>query len=159
MITTRLFYSLMVAMLVLTACAPQAAATPIATAAPPAMKAPSLSPTPTATLDHGTIPTELVGTWSFMAFGQSWTAELTADGTYFLYPPNGQLDIGGSFGISGSEAVFRDEIRGIGMLCVPAEGRYHWELMDDRLMFTVIDDKCTVGRIEQWTAGWQKVKE
>jgi hypothetical protein len=94
-----------------------------------------------------------------MAFGELWTAELTADGTYSLYPPDGQLDISGSYGISGSEALFRDEIRGTGTLCFPAEARYHWELIEDQLVFTVIEDKCTVGRIEQWTAGWQRVKK
>jgi len=26
-------------------------------------------------------------------------------------------------------------------------------------MFTIIEDKCVVGRIEQWTAGWQKLEE
>lgn len=94
-----------------------------------------------------------------MTLGEPWTAELTAAGKFSLYRANGQLDIGGSYGISGSEAIFRDEIRGVGMLCVPAEGRYHWELIEDRLVFTVIEDKCRVGRIEQWTAGWQRVKK
>ena len=170
-------YLLLLVTLLFTACTPQAIASaiptsslqatatlistsaPTSTPAPTATEAPIPTVMPTATLDHGVIPPELVGTWSFMAFGDPWTAVLTADGTYSLYPPDGQLDIGGSFGISGNEAVFRDEIRGQGQLCVPAEARYHWELVGDRLMFTVIEDKCMVGRIEQWTAGWQRVKE
>jgi TRAP-type transport system periplasmic protein len=129
------------------ACAPEAATTHDQTS-------PELSP-----LIGGQIPPELVGTWSFNAFGRPWKVELTADGTFSLYEPNGILDIGGSYSIVGSEAVFRDEKRGTGKLCVPAEGRYHWELIGERLMFTVIEDKCTVGRIEQWTAGWQKVEQ
>ena len=151
--------------LALSACTPQATATPIltsvpvSTSVPSATKAPIPSLTPTATLDHGNIPPELVGTWSFTAFGESWTAKLTADGKYSLYPSDGQLDISGSYGISGSEAVFRDEIAGNGVLCVPAEARYQWELKGDRLVFTVIEDKCPIGRIEQWTAGWQRVKK
>ena len=112
---------------------------------------------PATTFNHGTIPPELIGTWSFTAFGESWKAELTADGIFSLYEPDGHFDVGGSYGIFGSEAVFRDEKRGTGTLCFPAEGRYKWELTGNRLMFTVIEDKCKVGRIEQWTAGWQKI--
>jgi TRAP-type C4-dicarboxylate transport system substrate-binding protein len=112
-----------------------------------------------ATFDQGNIPSELIGLWSFTAFGDSWTVKLTADGTFSLYAPDGKLDVGGSYEVIGSEAVFRDETRGTGTLCVPAEGRYQWELTGDRLLFTVIEDKCTVGRIKQWTAGWQKVEE
>jgi hypothetical protein len=114
---------------------------------------------PATTFNHGNIPSELIGTWSFNAFAESWTAELTADGAFYLYGPDGQFDVGGSYGIFGNEAVFRDEKRGTGTLCFPAEGRYHWELTGDHLMFTVIEDKCVVGRIEQWTAGWQKLEE
>lgn len=114
---------------------------------------------PATTLDHGEIPPELVGIWSFTAFGESWKAELTADGAFSLYGPDGTFDVGGSYSIFGNEAVFRDEKRGTGTLCFPAEGRYRWKLNGDRLMFTMIEDKCKVGRIEQWTAGWQKVAD
>jgi hypothetical protein len=125
----------------------------------PSQGAQACSPVPLDPFDHGSIPPELVGTWSFHAFGEAWKAELTADGAFSLYGPDGTFDVGGSYGIFGDEAVFRDEIRGTGTLCVPAEGRYRWELTGDHLGFTVIEDQCTVGRIEQWTSGWQKVEE
>jgi TRAP-type C4-dicarboxylate transport system substrate-binding protein len=125
----------------------------------PSAGAAACAPAPATVLDQSTIPPELVGTWSFTAFGESWKAELTADGAFSLYGPDGTFDVGGSYSIFGNEAVFRDEKRGTGTLCFPAEGRYRWELTGDRLMFTMIEDKCKVGRIEQWTAGWLKVAD
>lgn len=161
--TRKMLVSVLILVSVLlAACAPAAMTVPAADTSVPSI-APSVpsvtprsTPAPTATLDHRDIPPELVGTWLFSAYGKSWTVDLTSEGTFSLYNSDGHLDVAGSYGISGSEAIFRDEIRGLGMLCIPAEGRYSWQLTEDHLVFTVIEDKCKVGRIQQWTAHWTR---
>ena len=113
---------------------------------------------PATTFNHGNIPSELIGTWSFNAFAKSWTAELTADGAFSLY---GQM-------VNSMSAVRMGslETRPSSVMKNAAPGRSVFLLRalslgvaGDRLMFTVIEDKCVVGKIEQWTAGWQKLEK
>ncbi|HET6167337.1 MAG TPA: hypothetical protein VFE07_10965 [Marmoricola sp.] len=99
----------------------------------------------------------LVGTYTYSQYG-TWHVTLRSDGTYSQWNDSGQLDMTGHYGNHGHLAVFSDQATGNthGNAC-PAPGVYKWRLARTKLVMSVKQDDCTVGRIEQWTAGWTKV--
>lgn len=124
-----------------------------ATPEPSPVASQSAAPTP---FDHGEIPPELVGTWAFEVFDKPARIELTADGRFSMRYTSVPGAVSGSFGIFGDESIWRDES---GDVCHPAEARYGWELEGDVLTLTPLDDRCTSGRIAEWSSGWTRTNE
>jgi hypothetical protein len=119
---------------------------------------PSPSPTlPALSMPRGAIPRALVGTYVYESEGTRWVT-LRANGTYAQWNPYGELDIVGRYGVRGRTAIFMDEETNdtTGRAC-DGLGAYAWHFAGTRLVMTKTQDECTVGRIEQWTAGWKKV--
>jgi hypothetical protein len=137
------------------------ASTPATTVSAAPTPLPTSTPTPSAVqvaVPHGRIPAALVGTYTYQMFG-TWHATLRGDGTYAQWNPNGLLDITGRYGVHGDIAVFVDKLTSDskGVAC-DGPGAYAWRFAGARLVMRVHHDECTVGRIQQWTAGWTKVR-
>lgn len=122
---------------------------------------PSLEP-----FDHGDIPPELVGRYSMLVvdhYEQDRYVDLNADGTFsyldgplaFGQPVGGVL-VTGQYGVFENEIVFGSEVADIGLACL-GDGRYTWVLDGEKLTMVVVDDSCTVGRVEDWQVGWTKM--
>jgi len=128
------------------------------TAGPTRAPASSTSPlAPPVDVPHGKVPAALVGTYTYRQYG-TWHVTLRSDGTYSQWNDSGQLDITGHFGSQGHLAVFSDQATKDthGSAC-PDPGAYRWHFVRTKLVMSVNRDDCTVGRIDQWTAGWKKV--
>jgi hypothetical protein len=112
---------------------------------------------PTDVVPHERIPAALVGTYIYRLYGR-WHVTLRSDGTYSQWNESGELDMTGHYGSHGHLAVFSDQATNDthGNAC-PDPGVYSWHLVQTKLVMSVKRDDCTVGRIQQWTAGWTKV--
>jgi hypothetical protein len=116
--------------------------------------------------DHGDIPSELVGRYSMLVvdhYEQDRYVDLNADGTFSYLDgplaygqPVGGVLVTGQFGVFGNEIVFGSEVADIGLACL-GDGRYTWVLEGEQLTMVVVDDSCTVGRVDDWQVGWTKM--
>lgn len=114
-----------------------------------------------AKIPTGPVPKQFVGTYTYDIEGGVWHITLRGDGTYTQWNPNGDQDINGSWGIKGRKAIFGNEHlgkHGGGAACT-GNGVYGWRFKGRKLLLHKIKDYCTVGRIEQWTAGWTKISD
>lgn len=158
---------LFVASVALAACSPSPSATePEPSVAPSDQAAASDAPASLAPFDHGDIPAELVGRYHLVAFDhyeQDRYVDLNSDGTFTYHdgplnygsPVGGEI-VTGQYGVFGNEIVFGAEVAGIGLPCA-GDGRYTWVLEGEKLTMVVVDDACTVGRVPDWQAGWEKI--
>jgi hypothetical protein len=128
---------------------------------PPASAAalPSMPP-----FDHGEIPTDLVGRYTFEMPDQEWSIELAADGTYelILLPLAFGVStdhVRGEYGVFGDQIRFGNEVsvEGSGNTC-PSDGVYTWTFDGTTLAMTVVEDDCpsSLNRVGQWEAGWTR---
>ena len=137
---------------VTTPAASSPATTPAAATSAPANSTASVA------LPTGAIPADLVGTYTYQLDGGTWHVTLRADGTYGQWNTLDELDVTGHYGVAGNLAVFMDEAQdGIAGEPCPGPGSYAWQFTGRRLAMSVQKDDCTIGRIQQWTAGWTKV--
>ena len=95
-----------------------ASATPVpSSAAPSATATPSFEP-----FDHGEIPDEIVGSYSFEVFDKPSLIDLEPDGTYVLMSPGAfggenTVEVTGEYGIFGDEMRFGNEVAANGQAC------------------------------------------
>ena len=130
-----------------------------ATARPTATPLPSFP-----AFDHGQIPDEIVGMYTFTVFGKDSAVELLADGTYVMY---GALAFGqrprilrGEYGVFDDTMRFGNEVAESSMAraCI-GDGTYKWSFDGETLSMTLIEDACAldINRQAEWQSGWDRV--
>jgi hypothetical protein len=135
----------------------------VATIAQPT-PAPSPKPRPSfPPFDHGQIPAEIVGDYSFTVYGKPSLITLESDGTYVLSDPISfgfrPAGIEGEYGVFGDRMRFGNEyVAGSGRACV-GDGEYEWSFDGERLSLTLIEDECAldINRQAEWQSGWTRV--
>lgn len=150
---------------VLAACGTSSAAEPSVTASrAPATPTPSPTPRPSfPPMDHGQIPPEIVGSYTFTVFDKDSEVELLADGTYVMYMPEafGQKPVGvrGEYGVFGDTMRFGNEIAESSQArACTGEGEYTWTFDGETLQLTLVEDEClvTINRQAEWQSGWTR---
>jgi hypothetical protein len=110
--------------------------------------------------DHGEIPAEIVGLYTFEMPNQEWSIELKADGSYDLMrlPLSSGEHIRGEYGVFGDQMRFGNEVVVTGGAACPGDGVYAWTFDGTTLEMTVMEDDCpsTLNRVGQWEAGWTR---
>ncbi len=132
--------------------------TPVpSSAAPSATATPSFEP-----FDHGEIPDEIVGSYSFEVFDKPSLIDLEPDGTYVLMTPGGfgqnTIEVTGEYGVFGDEMRFGNEVAANGMAC-QGDGVYTWSLDGAMLTLTLVEDECApdINRMAEWQSGWTRI--
>lgn len=136
-----------------------ASATPVpSSAAPSATATPSFEP-----FDHGEIPDEIVGSYSFEVFDKPSLIDLEPDGTYVLMSPGAfggenTVEVTGEYGIFGDEMRFGNEVAANGQAC-RGDGVYRWSLDGGTLTLTLVEDECSaaINRMAEWQSGWTRI--
>jgi hypothetical protein len=113
--------------------------------------------------DHGEIPAEIVGRYTFEMPDQEWAIELKADGSYDLMRLPlafgvSEEHVRGEYGVFGDEMRFGNEVVVTGGTACPGDGVYAWAFDGTTLEMTVVEDDCptTINRVGQWEAGWTR---
>ena len=138
---------------------PSPSVTPSTPAHASAAALPSLPP-----FDHGDIPAEIVGRYSFELPAMHGVVDLKADGTYVLMQgplvyDTGTVLVQGEYGVFGDQIRFGNEVSVYGNACPPGDGLYTWSLDGEMLTLAVVDDPCStaIDRVEGWEAGWTRI--
>ena len=134
-------------------------ATPVpSSAAPSATATPSFKP-----FDHGEIPDEIVGSYSFEVFDKPSLIDLEPDGTYVLMTPGAfggenTVEVTGEYGVFGDEMRFGNEVAAHGRACL-GDGVYTWSLDEGTLTLTLVEDECSaaINRMAEWQSGWTRI--
>ena len=112
--------------------------------------------------DHGEIPDEIVGSYSFEVFDKPSLIDLEPDGTYVLMTPGGfgqnTVEVTGEYGVFGDEMRFGNEVAANGQACL-GDGVYTWSLEGATLTFTLVEDECSaaINRMAEWQSGWTRI--
>jgi hypothetical protein len=126
---------------------------------------PRVTPLPSfAPFDHGEIPAEIVGSYTFTVFDKNSAIDLEADGTYVLWGPMAfgqrQVHVTGEYGVFGDRMRFGNEIAAssLGRACT-GDGEYRWSFDGETLLFTLLEDECAldINRQAEWQSGWTRV--
>jgi hypothetical protein len=165
--TLRRLLLALVAFTLLAACGTSPSAEPSA-ATSPSLAPPSAAPSEAALpsmppFDHGEIPAEIVGRYTFEVINKQSVIDLEADGTYVLMEgplvfDTGTIQVRGEYGVFGDEMRFGNEVAVYGNACPPGDGVYKWSLDGAVLTFTVVEEPCptTINRTAEWESGWTR---
>ena len=130
-----------------------------ATARPTATPLPSFPP-----FDHGEIPAEILGLYTFTVFDKESQIELLSDGTYVMSSAMafGQRPetLHGEYGVFDDTMRFGNEVAMSSMAraCV-GDGVYRWSFDGETLSMTLVEDECAldINRQAEWQSGWTRV--
>ena len=100
-------------------------------------------------------PTSQITTGTYMNESSRYGVELKLldDGVYNSSSPNALIPIQGTYVVTEDQVVFTETKDGH---CIDIPGTYKWAFNEEALIFTVVEDQCSLRRIALQSGPWAK---